>query len=225
MFESVSSGQIEMLRVQLETAFPKPIVLVVTSAMEGDGKNVLALSLAKEMDAAGYSTLLVLADELTREVDASCELDSLSKFADRDLQPHTFHKPRSGLTMMALSSRRIRDSVSVESVARFVDYCRTSYQITIIEAIPSLQNPFSRLLAIRSDAVILAAREGRRVRTADRQFAKVLERDDVTFIGVVTIDNETVRRTLKLKLHDATTRSKLPAVAPEIEAVRKRQTV
>jgi succinoglycan biosynthesis transport protein ExoP len=194
MSETMLSEQIEMLRVQLETSLPTPVVLVVSSARDDDGKNLVASGLARSMESAGYSTLLVLADERTGGALGTLEPKSLDEVVALGIARYsTGRSPRANMSVMVLPSGNIRHTVSRESVVRFSELCRSSYQVTIVETPAALANSFAMLSAIAADGVLLTIREGRRVRGSDRQLAKTLARERAPFLGVVSVAAALIR--------------------------------
>ena len=193
MAKATLGEQIEMLRVQLETALPTPLLLVVSSAREGDGKNVVASGLARSMDAAGYSTLLVFAGERAPDIDGALEPRSVDEVSEFGIAPYLVRRSRANLHMMALSDDRVRHTVSRESFARFAATCRSTYQVTIIEAAASLTSSFTMFAAVAADGVLLTVREGRRVCAEDRQLAKTLAREKSPFLGIVAVNASTIR--------------------------------
>jgi hypothetical protein len=186
VIETASLDQIEMLRAQLETVLPAPCLLVLSSARDDDGKNLVASALARCMAVAGYSTLLVLADDQKRSLDNV--LDQPASLKEVYEQGVARFASGTSPCVMALSSRRISYSVSREDVARFGEACRDSFQITILEAASILTNSFAMLAALNADAVLLTIREGRRVCAQDRLLARLLAREKAPFLGVVSVE-------------------------------------
>ncbi len=193
MAKATLADQMEMLRVQLETALPTPLLLVVSSARDDDGKDLVASGLARSMDAAGYATLLVLADERRRHVDGAPEPKSVDEICEFGIAPFLVRRSRASLPLMVLSGDRIRHTVSRESFARFAQTCRGTYQVTIIEAATSLANSFTMFAAVAADGVLLTVREGRRVRAEDRQLAKALAREKAPLLGIVAVNASAIR--------------------------------
>jgi Mrp family chromosome partitioning ATPase len=214
--------QVEMLRVQFETALPGPSVLVVSSAQSGDGKSVAALGLAKSMLAAGYATLVVLAEGRGPRQTA-VEPGSLREILDAGLERFAWKSLRTGCDAIALGNREIRQSASREAVAEFLGACRRAYDFTIVDAGSVLSNNLSLLLAIAADGVMLTVREGRRVHAADRDVVKTLERERAKFLGVVSISGATIRAAAAAAAPAYASAAK--AEIPEFETRRKRQAV
>lgn len=185
--------QIEMLRAQLETALPMPVLLVVSSARSDDGKGMVASGLASSMQAAGYSTLLVLADEQTQDVDAFPEPKSLAELSDRGIGRYAVRAARTHASIIVVPSKKIRHTISREGVTRFSATCRASFQVTIVEVAAVLTNAFAMLMSVAADGVLLTIREGRRVCAEDRQLAKMLVREQAQFLGLVSIQGSAIR--------------------------------
>jgi Mrp family chromosome partitioning ATPase len=218
MFEIRLADQIEMLRVQLETACPTPpALLVVSSARVDDGKSVVASELARSMAAAGYTTLLVLADEQTQNVDSALEPKSLVEVSHLGLMPCLDSRSSPSLGMMILRSDNARDNtVSRDAVERFCEMCRRTYQVTIVEAIPMLEKSFAAFAAAAADGVLITAREGRRVYDDDRQLAKTLAGEQVTFLGVVCVAASIIQKVPHSLFQDRGAREKIPTITADL---------
>jgi Mrp family chromosome partitioning ATPase len=225
MTQTSLTDEIEMLRVQLETTLPMPILLVVSSARDDDGKGLVASELARSMDSAGYSTLLVLADEQTRNIEGALEPKSLKDVADFGIAPYLVRHLDAGMRVMVVPSAKIRHTVSREAVARFVETCRTTYAVTIVEAAALLTNSFAMLAAAAANGVLLTFQEGRRVCTEDRRLAKVLEREGVPFLGVVSVAEKVISNASTSPSPRGVAWTKATTVTGDIKPSRKEQRV
>ncbi len=193
MSEATLSDQIELLRVQLETALPTPALLVISSARDADGKGLIASALASSMDAAGYSTLLIRSDEKISGGNGAPQPESLDEVVSHGISRYAIRNSHLSTSVMLLSGDRIRHSISREGMTRFGQACRETYQVTIVDAATALANSFALLAAVIADGVLLSVREGRRVRAEDRQLAKVLAREQASFLGVVAVAAALIR--------------------------------
>jgi Mrp family chromosome partitioning ATPase len=210
MLKPAPFEQLEILRAQLETVLPAPCILLLSSARSDDGKGLVAAGLARCMAAAGYSTLLVHADERKPDVDPTLEQPaSLKELCDLGVGRFS---SRTSPGVMALPSRKISHTVSRDDVSRFGETCRNAYQITIVEAASLLTNSFAMLAAFNADAVLLTIREGRRVCAIDRQLAKTLAREKVPFLGVVSVEAAIIRGGSLEPVPKELGRSTLPAL-------------
>ena len=187
MLDTTLSDQIEMLRVQLESSLATPLLVVVSSALAEDGKSLVAAELARAMEGAGYSTLLVLADDRTSRADGAPEPRSLNDVCEFGFGRYLITSPRTGTSAIALPTSKLLHTVSRASVQRFVALCRRIFDVTIVETASMFSDSFSMLAALGADGVVLSIREGRRVYAEDRQVARTFARDGVPFLGVVSV--------------------------------------
>jgi len=204
-FTNTRMDQIEMLRTQLETSLQLPTILVISSARKDDGKGLVAAGLARSMEAAGYSTLLVLADEQTTAGQGLTEPKSLAEISDLGIARFV-RASRSSENMMAIPSNNFRQKVSRDAVARFCETCRASYEVTVVDAGPVLRSAFAMLLSAAGDGVLIVIRDGRRVCADDRQLAKMLASEKTPFLGVVSVAASAINdeRRLQIAKHPTT---------------------
>jgi Mrp family chromosome partitioning ATPase len=198
--ETTLVDQLEMLRVQLETSLPLPIVLLVSAARGDDGHGFVASGLARSMHSAGYSTLLVRVDD-ANEREKAVEPSFLDDVVEFGIESRLLRGPRASLPTLSLQNTRMRRTVSKTGVARFADICRKSYQVTVVDAPDVLTNSLSLLTAVASDGVILTVREGRRVHKQDREVAKILSRERAPLLGIVSVASSIIEDQPALELH------------------------
>jgi len=184
---------IEMLRVRIERTQALPLVLAVSAALSHDGKTLVAAELAQSMAAAGYRTLLVLADGVGKRADLLSRSTSAAKVGENGLTRYVVTDHSSGFDRLILRNTDPRLDVSRDDVKRLHDACRAAYGVTIIETATAVANPLSMLAASLSDGVLLAIREGRRVKAADRWMAELMTREALPFLGVVAVDGELLK--------------------------------
>jgi polysaccharide biosynthesis transport protein len=178
--------QIDMLRVQLEKRLPIPSFIVVSSACENDGKSLVASRLARSMSAAGYSTLLVLADE-RHDAEGAIKPKSLGEISELGIARYLMRSSLASSDMMVLPTSDMQRTISKTGVARFGETCRNAYKITIIETTAMLSSSFAMLAALLADGVLLTIRHRRRVCINDHQLAKMLAQNEMRFLGVVSV--------------------------------------
>lgn len=146
-------------------------VIMITSALAGEGKTTLALGLARTYAQSGRKTLLIDAD--LRKPSLHTHLDHLPSagFADylRDsgkeaaLQDFYARDPASSLAMIlgAARSQTATDQLlTSETFTKILDQAREVYEMTIIDTPPLLPVVDARYIAPYVDAAVLAAKWG-----------------------------------------------------------------
>jgi Mrp family chromosome partitioning ATPase len=217
--------QIEMLRVQLETMLPMPVFLAISSARDNDGKGLLASGLARSMHAASYSTLLVLADERTHDVERGLKPNSLREISDLGIARHLAPPSPASPDVMILPISEIKHAISRIDVARFAETCRSSYKVTIVEAAAMLTNSFAMFATLLADGVLLTVREGRRVCSEDRQLATTLAHNETSFLGVVAVAASMIPDSRSGTARTRTTPRKAAIASNTLETSRQEQAV
>ena len=155
-----------ILRVRVEDQAPIPSVVVVSSALRGDGASYVASGLARAFAEFRHRTLLI--DAHGNEAGAMDELD--------------------GSTTARLSVRAMFSEDATENVATTIESLRAQYDVVVIDAPPLPNSSLALSLARASDGVILAVRLGRRKSTADAEMMRLLT--DRRILGVVTTNRQ-----------------------------------
>jgi Mrp family chromosome partitioning ATPase len=202
----------EMLRVKIESALPTPLLLVISSARDDDGKAVVAAQLARSMEGAGYSTLLVRADSVAGS-DAAVRTTSLAELAEIGFAAPVARESGSGLATLVLPAGDALRAVSRETVERFAAACRAAHAVTIVDSAVRLSSALAMLTAVTADGVLLAARRGRRVCAHDRELAKALAQHGLPFLGVVHVAPQLIAAAPS-HLGVASARAKIPGAVP-----------
>jgi Mrp family chromosome partitioning ATPase len=196
-----------ILRVRVEDQAPIPSVVVVSSALRGDGASYVATGLARAFAEFRHRTLLI--DAHGGDAGAIEELD--------------------GLTAPRLSVRAMFGEDASENVAKTLAGLRGEYDVVVIDAPPLPQSSLALALARASDGVILAVRLGRRKSQADSEMMRLLSERRI--LGVVTTNRPsrpgtTVGGFLPQPLAEAGERLRaqlVRVVAPALRAVRVRR--
>jgi Mrp family chromosome partitioning ATPase len=147
-----------ILRVRVEDQAPIPSVVVVSSALNGDGASYVAGGLARAFAEFRHRTLLVDAGGRGDHDDVLGGI------------------PRLNVRTM------FREGTS-EDVEAAIAALRENYDVVIVDAPPLPDSSIALSLARASDGVILAVRLGRRKAVADDQMLRLL--GDRRILGVV----------------------------------------
>jgi len=143
-------------------------VIMICSAMSGEGKSTLSEQLARGLASSGHRTLLIDFD-LRRPT-----LNTRLKFP---LQPGTAEVLRSGLDLMQaihetnapnlslLTAGECPGSLLMEStngvLASFFDRCRTEFELIVVDSSPLLPVVDGRLVGQHADGVIMTMMKDR----------------------------------------------------------------
>jgi exopolysaccharide transport family protein len=147
------------LRVQ-----PMKVVLV-TSALEGEGKTTLAVNLAQSLATLGIRTLLVDGDlrspQLTRSLCPHAEYGLLQVAMDRASPEQAILVDRStGLSILPSTAVKQADLITElmfsQRIVDVLDHLRHRYELIIIDSPPLVPLVDGRALAELADRIILA---------------------------------------------------------------------
>lgn len=173
----------EVLRARIEARVGRPGVLVVTSAIAGDGKSVAAHGLASSLASIGCRTLLVDAGKrsgiiIQPPTSASIEEIVLESACETTIP---------GLKIVSLTSPALQRKTGLPSVARALTVVRGSYDYIVVDGDCALNNALSAHFVSSADAVLVAVRAGRRRQAEDAELAEALGDLDAKFFGVVAV--------------------------------------
>jgi Mrp family chromosome partitioning ATPase len=196
-----------ILRVRVEDQAPIPSVVVVSSALRGDGASYVATGLARAFAEFRHRTLLI--DAHGGDAGAIEELG--------------------GATAPRLSVRAMFGEDATENVAQTLAALRNEYDCVIIDAPPLPQSSLALALARASDGVILAVRLGRRKSPADLEMMRLLSERRI--LGVVPTNRPSRpaapgRSFMPQPVVEAVERLRaqtMRALAPALRAVRVRR--
>ncbi len=161
MAEQHLGAQMQMLRSRVEDALKTPAVILVTSAARGDGKSLVAQSLADSFVKAGRHAALI---HLT------------SNRAERSEVPEIDPSPND----------RVPDAP--ERLETLVSKMRSRYDFTVVDGVPFLAGRAAISLAGLVDGVLLAVRVGRPQTHEDRLMMQTFERSGGRIMGVVAVE-------------------------------------
>jgi Mrp family chromosome partitioning ATPase len=150
-----------ILRVRLEDQASIPCVVVVSSALPGDGSSHVAAGLARAFAEHQRSTLLIAA-------------------RGADMAP--FDKLMATMTPFLFTKVLFKEGTT-DDVAPTLNAFRTQYDVIVVAAPPIPGSSLALSLARSSDGVLLAVRLGRRKANADEEMLRLLA--DQRIFGVV----------------------------------------
>ena len=158
---------IRAIRLALQrTLRVQPVkVVLVTSALEGEGKTTLAANLAQSLATLGIRTLLVDADlrspQLTRSLCPHAEFGLLQVAMDRVSADQAILVDRStGLSILPSTAVKQADLITElmfsQRIVDVLDHLRHRYELIIIDSPPLVPLVDGRALAELADRIVLA---------------------------------------------------------------------
>ena len=173
--DSLLSHQVQLLRSRVEAEFEAPAVVMVTSALEGDGKSLTAHSLASSLMKSGHRAALV----------------SLTGRAN---------EPGDG-TPIELSHED-GTVIGRDRLSTFVGEMRAKYDFTIVDAGTFLSSNAAMALARSVDGILLTVRIGRAPSEEDELTVRTIEQSGGRVVGIVAADADTITRFERLRPSD-----------------------
>jgi succinoglycan biosynthesis transport protein ExoP len=161
------SESIRDLRTAILTiAGIKPTVIVLSSALPGEGKTTLALALTRSMSDIGKTVLAIDADLRGRTLGRHFRTQRKSAglvAAMRDGIPISdlvIHDEalEADVLLSEASYSNAADLFSLPDLKRVLEEARRSYQITIIDTPPTLLVPDAKLIGPHADMMLMAVR-------------------------------------------------------------------
>jgi len=185
--KSAHSQQFGQLRSRIEAACSGPTLIVVTSAVRGDGKTVTAFGLAESFAAAQHRVLLV---------DANTEAPTLPRvhhvsapqFASCDYSRQAVPVSGQAFDGISLADQRFEDAMSMESVRGLAANLRENFDFIIIDAPRLVKSNLAVLFATIADATLLTLRFGRMPSQADGRTMATLNKVGAKVLGVLTVE-------------------------------------
>jgi capsular exopolysaccharide synthesis family protein len=158
--ESIDAVRTLLLR---ESQFDGTKILMVTSAVEGEGKTTLASHLASSLARAGRRTLLIDCDLRRPKIQQSFDLALQPGFGDAVRGDQTAHNVLQqteidNLFVMTAGNwdRSVLQVLAKEGARKLLDQVRQEYDFIIIDSHPVLAATDSLLIGQDVDAVILS---------------------------------------------------------------------
>lgn len=182
-----SDQEFQDLRAFLETRQDGPLMIVVSSGAEGDGKTDLACGLARAFADCGTSTLLLDANDLRPAAARRLGLGSGVSLRDADLDPAAFEPmiAEGGVAVAAFDDPGLARRISIARLRTFCTGLRERYDAIIVDAGGIAESPLALQLATVSDGLVLAFRFGRKVVAGDRVLVDRVTAARVPIVGVV----------------------------------------
>jgi exopolysaccharide transport family protein len=158
---------VRAIRLALQrTMRVQPIkVVLVTSALENEGKTTLAANLAQSIATLGIRTLLIDGDlrnpQLTRSLCPHADTGLLEVAMDRAAPEHAILvDPSTGLSILPSTAVKQADLITElmfsERIVDILDHLRHRYELIIIDSPPLVPLVDGRALAELADRIILA---------------------------------------------------------------------
>jgi capsular exopolysaccharide synthesis family protein len=168
-----------------------PKILVVTSAMPGEGKSTVSCNLATALAQRGLRILLVDADLRCSSIHTQLgRMPGLSTILASEPVPYRRHRPFADLPNLEVIPAGFRPSDPTEMLASarmqllMADWS-AQYDHVIVDTPPVLPFADSLALSARADGVILVARSGVSRSKALLRARDVLSRSGANILGVV----------------------------------------
>jgi capsular exopolysaccharide synthesis family protein len=170
-----------------------PKVLVVTSALPGEGKSTVSCNLATVLAQGGRRVLLVDADLRCSSIDRNLGISKepgLSNIFKSDLTKCPHDQPFAKLPNLHVITAGFRPAGPMEILAsakmqQLVATWRTEYDHIIVDTPPMLPFADALVLSARADGVILVTRSGVSRRKALIRACEVLTRSGANVLGFV----------------------------------------
>jgi exopolysaccharide transport family protein len=175
--ESAFSESIRTLYLSLkQQASDRQIgVVLVTSALPGEGKSTVALNLARTAAQAGDNVLLIDGDlrrpALARALNLPGDIGLADLLAGRsDLKTAVKHEPRTNLYAIAggrgVSGANALSLLTSLRMKRLVDHARDIFDLVVVDASPLLPVADARLLLEQADGAVMVVASERTSRDA-----------------------------------------------------------
>jgi len=187
------NSQIQFLRSRVEADLKKPAVVLVTSALAGDGKSFTAHSLAKCFTKAGHRTALI--------------------------DPAAGGNDPLRLAMVEMP-REDTDGLGRERLVSFVDAMRAEYDYTVIDAGTFSTSDAAMSLTRMVDGILVAVRVGRAPTDEDELMIRMIEHSGGRIIGVVATEDEAVAEFERTRSSEQRTVPERPRREAETKPVR-----
>jgi len=194
---SAYADAIRSIRVALgggQTRDPK--IVLVASAIPGEGKSTFSLSLARSAAQAGYRSLLVDCDlrnpsvsRLLKQVSGVDLISICQPTAEHELQPDEAAETDtlSGMDYIPTvgDARSPQDLLTSPAMRKFLDRMRESYDLIVLDTSPLLAANDAALLSRLADATVLLVQWGMTPRAITGHALRILAREGANVVGTV----------------------------------------
>lgn len=178
MMDTLMFSQLEILRARVEASVDRPGVVMVTSAVPGDGKSLTAYGLAERLSAAGRRVALI---------------DFAGLRASRDFLRDESRSVRA-FAVLSLGDENTPSAPSPEQVKQFVRNLREKFDYVVIDSKPLLLSRAAIILAGSADGILVSVRQGRASSAADVSLVEALELGGARMIGVVAVTQNDIAK-------------------------------
>ncbi len=163
--EAALNSQIQLLRSRVEADLGKPAVVMVTSALPGDGKTLTAQSLALGFGKSGH------------------------RVAVAGLSAAGLDQREIAVVSLPPEDGRVTER---ERLVAFIESSRAAYDYTVIDAGTFLRSNTAMALAPLVDGILLTVRVGRAPSDDDELLVRTIEHSRGRIVGVVAIDEKAI---------------------------------
>jgi Mrp family chromosome partitioning ATPase len=164
--EQAADDAFVVLRATVDSFAAMPAIVLVTSALAGDGKSTVALGLARAFADANVEVALV---------NGNADRPSRVAFNEKHVSPVSFPDQPGAI------------AVPDEITPPFLEHLRGRFAVTIVDAGTISERGMTLQVARIADAVVLAVRQGRRRVKEDDQGIAMLRRVGARLVGVVPV--------------------------------------
>ncbi|TAM56168.1 tyrosine-protein kinase family protein [bacterium] len=175
-----------LLRVSVEALVAAPGLIVVSSALSGDGKTEVACGLARALAECGHKTALIDTNWQHPSVAASLGIDEIAPVMQLD---RIADSGRNGavknLEAISVADQRFPALISTPVMQALIADLHSRYHYTIIDSASINVGMAGLQFARFADGVLLAVRLGRAPKPADKMAIGTLERVGARVLGIV----------------------------------------
>jgi Mrp family chromosome partitioning ATPase len=159
------NAQVQLLRSRVEADLGKPAVVMVTSALPGDGKTLTAHSLAMSFGRSGHR--VALAGPAAIGADPRC------------------------VSVVGLPPEEGRVTER-DRLVEFIEKARSEYDYTVVDAGTFLRSNTAMALAPLVDGILLTVRVGRAPSDDDELLVRTIDHSRGRIVGVVVTDAKAI---------------------------------
>ncbi len=196
--ESILTEAFRMLRLHVDCLIDKfkndpiGVSILITSAVQGEGKTTIACNLAMACASSGMDTLLIDADMRNPNVHRAfnCEKspglsDYLLKGTDSPFPVTTTKHPKLTILTAGKSINRSTELLGTPSLAKLLDEARRRYQLVILDSPPIGLVADAGILASRVQGNYLIVRAGKTNRRTVEKTAHTLWKLGADITGII----------------------------------------